>query len=95
MEEIPKKKVAFQRITVPKLQESRKIVELKEEKSKTETKEASQEKLKEVMEKVKRKIMKDKEATEAKKARIMDKPHKSGSINNLKRAMESGQRKVS
>ncbi len=96
MEEIPKKKVAFQKIIVPKIKESRKIVELKREvKKKTETQQASQEKLKEVMEKIKRKISEEKEAAEAKKARVMEKPHQSGSINSLRQAVEKGQRKVS
>ena len=96
MEDIPKKKTVFQRITVPKIQESRKIVELKGEmKGKTETQQASQEKLREVMEKVKRKISEEKEAAEAKKARVIEKPHRSGSINNLRQAVEKGQRKVS
>ncbi len=96
MEEIPKKKVAFQRITVPKLQKERKIVELKKgAKGKTETQKASQEKLREVMEKVKRKISEEKEAAEAKKARVIERPHQSGSINSLRQAVEKGQRKVS
>ncbi len=96
MEGIPQKKTSFQRITVPKVQEERKIVEVKGKmKSKTETQKASPEKLKEVMEKVKRKIAEENQAIATKKARIMNKPHKSGSINTLRKAVEKGQREVS
>ncbi len=78
------------------MQEERKIVEVNRKmKGKTETQKASEEKLREVMEKVKRKISEEKEATEAKKARVMNKPHKSGSISTLRKAVEKGQRKVS
>ena len=96
MEEIPQKKTSFQKITVPKMQEERKIVEVnKKMKGRTETQKANEGKLKEVMEKVKRKISEEKEAADAKKAKVIEKPHRSGSISNLRRAVEKGQRKVS